>query len=80
MNFITFITDTKPGETEIISPSNMFKNLRVFDGDHRDLLFECEAPREGWSHDALCAVDLRSINDLCADAYLGDDWVGSTEV
>lgn len=75
-----FITDTRPGEMEILTPDNALKTLRIVHGDHGQLLFMSEAPQDGWTHEKLCALELPLGDLLWADAYLGDEWVGSTEV
>nr|ALL42386.1 hypothetical protein [Aeromonas salmonicida subsp. salmonicida] len=35
---------------------------------------------DGWTHEKLCALDIPLERLQGADAYLGDTWVGSTEV
>lgn len=75
-----FITDTRAGEMEILTPANLFKTLRIVHGDDGQLLFTCVAPQDGWTHEKLCALELPLGDQPWADAYLGDEWVGSTEV
>ncbi len=38
------------------------------------------APKEGWTHDALECVDYYSVSPDGWDAYLGEQWIGSSEV
>ncbi len=38
------------------------------------------APKEGWTHDALECVDYFSVSPDGWDAYLGEQWIGSSEV
>ena len=74
-----FITDVKPGECEILTPSLVHKPLLVVDcwnGAH--VLMQFAPPPAGWTHDALCALDIH-VNQI-ADAFLGKEWVGSTEI
>jgi len=78
---ITFITDRR-GESEpeilprIAAGPLVIKNLQ---GKH---LLAFPAPAGGWTHKGLCGV-AQTIDPLTADgadAFVGDDWVGSTEV
>lgn len=77
---ITFITDQRSGEPDILSP-NKSAPLRIFSLDGIEL--SCvAAPTGGWTHEDLLG-QARSLEHLAqngADAYLGDAWVGSTEV
>ncbi|OEF63577.1 hypothetical protein OAA_13915 [Vibrio cyclitrophicus 1F175] len=79
---IKFITDIKhPDEPDILTPYKR-KPLLIISLEGQ-LLQRFEPPLDGWTHDALCAVNescSSSINDLGADAFLGKQWVGSTEV
>lgn len=52
--------------------------LRIVD-DTGQLLALILAPTEGWSHDNLEAADLPKTGHAW-EAYLGDQWVGSSEV
>lgn len=77
---ITFITDRLPGEPEILAPIR-HHSLRIQDLEGK-VLANLPCPPGGWTHELLVgqvetlSLDLREG----ADAYLGDDWVGGTEV
>ena len=83
---VTFITDVKGDEPEMINKDMSRETLKIVSiYDQNDVFFECAAPVEGWTHAALCNVDApQEVVDLAwargADAYLGNEWVGSTEV
>ncbi|HGM5003716.1 MULTISPECIES: hypothetical protein [Serratia] len=34
----------------------------------------------GWTHDQLLAIDIHSMAPEGWDAYLADDWIGSSEI
>lgn len=77
---ITFITDERAGELVILEP--VYKeDLKVVDLEGR-LIEVVEAPRKGWTHQVLqsTAERLAVKTSKGAEAYLGDSWVGSTEV
>lgn len=38
------------------------------------------APVQGWTHDALECVDYLSVSPDGWEAYLGSQWIGSSEV
>lgn len=72
-----FATEVLPGEECIISGSeNEPLIIRSLDGD----LITTVLPEGSWTHEKLMSVDLSDL-DLTqgADAFLGDQWVGSTE-
>jgi 5'-deoxynucleotidase len=79
---ITFITQQETTEEPDILTSNQSRSLIVTSLEGQQLALFL-APEEGWTHEKLCA-----LNDtfppqwhVCgAEAYLGDQWVGSTEV
>lgn len=83
---VTFITDVKGYEPEILSPVMARETLKIVSlYDQNDVFFECAAPEGGWTHDALCNLDaplkvVDMVSARGADAYLGKEWVGSTEV
>ncbi|WP_127472013.1 hypothetical protein [Thiomicrorhabdus aquaedulcis] len=77
---IKIITDTRPGELEILTRVNIYQPLTLVSGEGVRLL-NAQSPQEGWTHQAIL--------DRCAgiktggqvvDAFLGKTWVGSTEV
>ncbi|SEJ06718.1 5'-deoxynucleotidase [Azotobacter beijerinckii] len=78
---ITFVTDRRPGEPCIIQGHEhdplVIKNLL---GEELPKL----APPQPWTHERLESLPLQSLMgewlERGADAYLGEQWVGSTEV
>lgn len=77
---ITFITDERIGEPDILTPVNR-EALRVTQLDGQ-LIETIPAPIKGWTHEALesAAEQLAIKTRSGAEAYLGDAWVGCTEV
>lgn len=77
---ITFITDRRPGEPDILSP---YRNapLRIV-CEQEYTLYYLHPPRTGWTHARLERLS-RSItipDETIANAYLDDLWIGGTEV
>jgi len=74
---ITYVTDQRPGEPDILTP-HRFATLVI-----RDLqgavLHTANAPENGWTHEMLCTVQPPEISEG-AEAYLSEQWIGSTEV
>ncbi|EOG8381080.1 MULTISPECIES: hypothetical protein [Pseudomonas] len=74
------VTDQQPGEPNIISGSeHQPLEIRSLTGS---IIKQLQAPATGWSHDSLIEVAARQ-HELYrdgADAYLGNEWIGSTEV
>jgi hypothetical protein len=56
-----------------------FTELTIKDGDGVNVK-TFEAPREGWTHDVLESLDIHEVSPYCWDAYLGEQWIGSSEV
>lgn len=83
---VAFITDVKGDEPEILNKDVARETLKIVSiYDKNDVFFECAAPEEGWTHEALCDLDApQEVVHMAwargADAYLGNEWVGSTEV
>lgn len=77
---ITFITDVRPGETNILT-SIRYSRLLVTSLEG-EVLSSLPAPQQGWTTQTLNAEAERLIplTRWGADAYLGHHWVGSTEV
>lgn len=77
---ITFVTDQQAGEPDILTPVALLE-LRVIDLQGAEIHRE-PAPDHGWTHSRLqaLAVLLEHQTQSGADAFLGDNWVGSTEV
>ncbi|WP_318391015.1 hypothetical protein [Enterobacter sp.] len=73
---ITYVTDQRPGEPDILTP-HRFATLVI-----RDLqgavLHTANAPENGWTHEMLCTVQPPEISEG-AEAYLSEQWIGSTE-
>lgn len=83
---IKFVTDTRRGETPF--PVEVFSaNLLITDLEGVGM-FSISAPDDGWTHAKLEALAIELDNDdrlgmmrnIGFDAYLGNQWVGSTEV
>lgn len=75
-----FITDIKNGEVDILS--DIMQNDLIFrDLDDRAIA-TIPAPPTGWSHEALTQEGNALSEKLKqgANAYLGQSWVGGTEV
>jgi len=77
---IYLITDILEGEPDILTPINKkVLYIRYLDGE---LLSEVH-PIDYWTHDSLMeVVNNFEEHDVCAngaDAFLGDEWIGSTE-
>lgn len=76
-----FITDILPGEPDLLTTSVIFNPLQIVDlFDKTDVLFEYPPPVAGWTHEELGALNIPLERLQGADAYLGETWVGSTEV
>jgi len=74
---ITYVTDHSEGETDILTE---FRHctLSIRDCRGAEILSMC-APQDGWTHELLCRIQPQDHNDV-AEAYLGTQWIGSTEV
>ncbi|CDQ53970.1 unnamed protein product [Klebsiella pneumoniae] len=80
MGYITYVTDQRPGEPDILT-GNTFADLEICDSDGH-LLLKVSAPEAGWTHESLNLVQPQEVqegNDAF-DAYLNGIWIGSTEV
>jgi hypothetical protein len=77
---IQFITDTQPGEPDVLSKLQ-FKELRIQDLEGHTILNH-PAPEEGWTHERLTLMAEKLSEETVdgAEGYLGNEWVGSTEV
>ena len=78
---ITFVTDVvRAGELDILSSIKM-QTLSITDlsGVVIDTI---PAPKRGWTHQLLeqVAAEYAEQTRQGANAYLGESWVGSTEV
>lgn len=79
---ISFVTDVKEGETDILSGYEN-KVLSIIDLDGKPIIDV--TPASGpWNHARLCEIgvklELLGLTQEGAEAYLEDQWVGSTEV
>ncbi|SEJ37607.1 5'-deoxynucleotidase [Azotobacter beijerinckii] len=78
---ITFVTDRRPGEPCIIQGHEQAPLvIKTMEGDELLRL----APTQPWTHERLVSLPLQELLGEAleggADAYLGEQWVGSTEV
>lgn len=78
---LTFITDVRPGEPDILAGLEQ-EDLIIRNMEGHPLLIL--AASEPWSHQRLENLGLDDMIGqqlkLGADAYLGDTWVGGTEI
>ena len=78
---IKFITDIQGNEPDILTP-HKHKRLLIMSMEGQ-YLNSYEPPKTGWTHDTLSKlteVFPSEWNTCGADALLGDQFVGSTEV
>ncbi|EOT1437397.1 hypothetical protein ACNJ2K_003751 [Escherichia coli] len=80
MGYITYVTDQRPGEPDILT-GNTFADLEIRDSDGH-LLLKVSAPEAGWTHESLNLVQPQEVQEWndAFDAYLNGIWIGSTEV
>lgn len=77
---LTLVTDQHPGEPDILTA---FKHevfeIRSLAGT---VIATAQPPADGWTHDHLVAVANENCDAVSdgAEAYLGREWIGSTEV
>lgn len=76
MTHIIFITDVRKGEADILQ--SVASQPLIIRDSNKEVICEIAAPADGWTHEKLCCVEFNT--DEIADAYLGEQWVGSTEV
>lgn len=74
-----FITDVKNNEPEILAKVAN-ETLMILCLHDNSVLFEYTPPSSGWTHEALCSLDIPLKRLEAANAYLGNEWVGSTEI
>jgi hypothetical protein len=74
---IFFIVHALPGETDILT-AICKEPLRVIN-EHEEVVFTSPAPGAGWTQASLERTTV-DIKEYPLDAYLGTEWVGSTEV
>lgn len=81
MSCVYIVTDQRPGEPDILTPAKHYPLVLSVNGKS---VASCPAPANGWEHETLQAT----VDELCVylsaagvtDAYLGGEWVGSSEV
>lgn len=74
---ITYITDQRPGEPDILTGIKLgVLEIRCLAGT---VLLKIEAPAQGWTHASLSAIQPVEAKEG-ADAWLSGQWIGSTEV
>ncbi|AZR43655.1 hypothetical protein [Marinobacter salarius] len=73
----TLLSAKAPYEPDILTPV-AHHTLTVLDAD-QNLVFEMPAPKSGWSQWMLESVTAHLILPEL-DAFLGEEWVGSTEI
>lgn len=86
MNPIYLVTDTRPGEQELLK-ENQFSALKIMvtDGSDQDQVFKCEPSKSiGWTHELIDQVlsesaEIWYVSGHAYDAYLDNNWIGSTE-
>ena len=76
---IYFITDIRPDEGPDFLPPVSAEALKIrsLEGEH---LMTIAAPAGGWTHEKLEATKIDLDLTDGADAYVGSEWVGSTEI
>lgn len=81
MSMLYFVTDCRPGEPCIIQGHERAPLvIKTMEGEELLRL----APIQPWTHERLIGLPLQDLLgealERGADAYLGEQWVGSTEV
>lgn len=76
---IYFITDHRANEPEVAFDKDQALRLRDLEGR---VVATVQAPQSGWSTADLHQAAATALgSDQCGiDAFVGDQWVGSTEV
>lgn len=75
---ITWVVDVREGEPDVLAPVKMESlEIRELSGL---VLWRQEAPAVGWTVETLYAVKPDGEPGIAADAFLGGQWIGSTEV
>lgn len=84
MSSITFVTDQRPGEPDLLS-GHQLEALTIMDLDRSKVLLRI-LPSGPWTHEALVetgdgiAQMLPQEIENGVEAFLGSQWVGGTEV
>jgi hypothetical protein len=77
MGSLTFITDIKDGETDILKAVK--KGELTFYSDS-GVILTVNAPEKGWTHDLLVQLYSQIKFVTPVDAKVSDVWIGSTEI
>lgn len=77
MSYITFISDVKNNEPDILQ-SVKHGNLILYAGSR--ILLTAKAPKGGWTHEMLVSGYSRIKFEEAVDAKVAHQWIGSTEV
>lgn len=75
------ITDLRPGEPDILTPVRL-ESLVVRIKGNAATQVRIPSPPGGWTHEGLMEIasGVQLPVEEPVDAYLGDVWIGSTEV
>ncbi|HAZ6178585.1 TPA: hypothetical protein J8G71_004956 [Escherichia coli] len=72
-----YITDQRPGEPDILTPVKHSRLIiKSLEGNE---IYNQKAPDGGWTHELLSKVQPEGMQDG-ANAYLENQWIGSTEI
>lgn len=74
IGFITSLGSHDPRELEMIKNQPMI----IKDGDSQKVIKTYSAPEGGWT--CLNIEAHAEVRCFIADAYIGDEWIGSTEL
>jgi len=77
MGNLTFITDHRNGEPDILTP---VKDGELTLHSESGVFLTVKAPKDGWTHDLLVKTYSKIKFVEPVDAKIADGWVGSTEV
>lgn len=72
-----YITDQRLGEPDILTPVKHSRLIIKSLEGHE--IYSQEAPDDGWTHERLSKVQPEGMQ-YGADAYLENEWIGSTEI
>ncbi|EKC8296400.1 hypothetical protein OQD07_005000 [Escherichia coli] len=74
---LTYVGDVKPGEIDILTQNQHYP--LVISSLEGEKIYMQAAPKEGWTHETLQVIQPDCVKNG-ADAYLNEQWIGSTEV
>lgn len=77
MGYLTFITDVKNGEPDILKP---IKEQELTLYSESGIILTVNAPKGGWTHDLLVQLysHIKFVTEV--NAKVAGVWIGSTEV